>query len=127
MIKEKNSKAVEALYSKKTKVGMNLDPLTKEEIVKFLKKNLDVLTWSLEDMPGISKDIIQHHLIVNPERKPIQHRRRVLASKRNKAILEVSSPKIVKKVQKLMERIANLNRFVFKAIDKFIPFFKTLK
>ena len=42
-------------------------------------------------------------------------------------MLEVLSPKIVKKVQKLMERIANLNRFVFKAIDKCPPFFKTLK
>ena len=78
-------------------------------------------------MPGISRDIIQHHLNVNPERKPIQQRKRVLAPKLNKAMLEVSSPKIVKKVQKLMERIANLNKFVFKAIDKFLPFFKTLK
>lgn len=78
-------------------------------------------------MLGISRDIIQHHLNVNPERKPIQQRKRVLAPKLNKAMLEVSSPKIVKKVQKLMERIANLNKFVFKAIGKFLPFFKTLK
>ena len=29
---------------KKTKVGINLDPPMKEEIVKFLKKNLDIFT-----------------------------------------------------------------------------------
>ena len=118
---------IEEEPTKKTKLGMNLDPSTKEEIFKFLKKNIDIFTWCPEDMLGISRDIIQHHLNVNLERKPIQQRRRVLAPKRNKVMLEVSSPKIVKKVQKLMERIANLNRFVFKAIDKCPPFFKTLK
>ena len=36
-------------------------------------------------------------------------------------------PKTVKEVQKLAGRIAALNRFVFKATDKCLPFFKTLK
>ena len=53
MIEEKNLEAVEALETIKlverelmkiTKVRMSLDPLTKEEIAKFLKKNLDVFT-----------------------------------------------------------------------------------
>jgi len=36
-------------------------------------------------------------------------------------------PKTVKEVQKLTGRIAVLNRFVLKATDKCLPFFKTLK
>ena len=44
-----------------------------------------------------------------------------------KAILDMASPKTVKEVQKLTRRIAALNRFIFKAIDKCLPFFKTLK
>ena len=44
-----------------------------------------------------------------------------------KAILEISSPIIVKDVQKLMGRVAVLNKFVSKATDKCLPFFKTLK
>ena len=44
-----------------------------------------------------------------------------------KAILEISSPKTIKDVQKLMGRIAALNKFVSKATDKCLPFFKTLK
>ena len=44
-----------------------------------------------------------------------------------KAILETSSPKIIKEVRKLMERVMALNRFVSKATDKCLPFFKTLK
>ena len=39
-------------------------------------------------MPDISKDIIQHHLNVNPERKPIQQRRRVFTFERNRAIMD---------------------------------------
>lgn len=78
MIEEKNSKAVEALETieliegeptKVTKVGISLDPSTKEEIVRFLRKNLDILVWSHEDMPSIFEDIIQHRLNINPKKK----------------------------------------------------------
>ena len=37
------------------------------------------------------------------------------------------SPRTVKEVQKLIGRIATLNRFVSRATDKCLPFFKTLK
>lgn len=43
-----------------------------------------------------------------------------------KAILEMSSPKIVKEVQKLTGRVVALNRFISKATNKCLPFFKTL-
>nr|XP_023884357.1 uncharacterized protein LOC111996604 [Quercus suber] len=43
------------------------------------------------------------------------------------AILNMTSPKSVKEVQKLTGRIAALNRFVSRATDKCLPFFKTLK
>ncbi|XP_075662897.1 uncharacterized protein LOC142632353 [Castanea sativa] len=39
----------------------------------------------------------------------------------------MTSPKTVKEVQKLTGRIVALNRFVSKATDKCLPFFKTLK
>ena len=47
--------------------------------------------------------------------------------KKVQAILNMTSPKTVKEVQKLIGRIAALNRFVSKATDKCLPFFKTLK
>ena len=43
-----------------------------------------------------------------------------------RAILNMTSPKIVKEVQKLTRRIAALNKFVSRATDKCLPFFKTL-
>ena len=44
-----------------------------------------------------------------------------------RAILEMSSPRTIKEVQSLTGRVAALNRFVSKATDKCLPFFKTLK
>ena len=47
--------------------------------------------------------------------------------KKVKAILEMSLPRTTKEVQSLTGRVAALNRFVSKATDKCLPFFKTLK
>ena len=44
-----------------------------------------------------------------------------------RAILEMSSLKTIKEVQSLTGKVVALNRFVLKATDKFLPFFKTLK
>ena len=47
--------------------------------------------------------------------------------KKVQAIINMTSPRTVKEVQKLTRRIATLNRFVSRATDKCLPFFKTLK
>jgi len=39
----------------------------------------------------------------------------------------MTPPKNVKEVQSLNGRVAGLNRFVSRAMDKCLPFFKTLK
>ena len=48
-------------------------------------------------------------------------------SKKGKAILDMTSPKSMKEVQRLIGRIAALNKIVSKATNKCLPFFKTLK
>ena len=48
-------------------------------------------------------------------------------SEKVQAIINMASLRTVKEVQKLTGRIATLNRFVSKATDKCLPFFKTLK
>ena len=57
--------------AKTTQVGTSLNPKTKEEIISFLKDNLDMFAWSHEVMPGIPENIIQHRLNVDPEKKPV--------------------------------------------------------
>ncbi|GJR66417.1 reverse transcriptase domain-containing protein [Tanacetum coccineum] len=43
------------------------------------------------------------------------------------AVLSLSSPKCLKDVQKLNGKLASLNRFLAKSVEKSLPFFKTLK
>ena len=83
MIEEKEEEKVEALETvelidrepmKTTRVGMTMSADTKKKLVQFLKENLDIFTWSHEDMPDTSPEIIQHKLDVDPEKKPVQQR-----------------------------------------------------
>ena len=48
-------------------------------------------------------------------------------SEKVRAIIDMTSPRTIKEVQKLTGRIAALNKFVSRATDKCLPFFKTLK
>ena len=57
--------------TKTTRIGTTLSPAMRARLVQFLKENLDVFAWSHENMPGISPEVIQHKLNVNPERKPV--------------------------------------------------------
>ena len=72
--KAKNVELVEGDPSKTTKVGKELQLSLKEEMVKFLKRNLNVFAWSHEDMLGIDDGVIKHRLNINPMKKPIQQR-----------------------------------------------------
>ena len=44
-----------------------------------------------------------------------------------KAVIEIKSPKTIKEVQILTRKIAALNKFISRATDKCMPFFKVLK
>ena len=97
IIKEKSPETIEALETvelvegeptKVKNIGANLSPGMKKGVVEFLKRNLDVFAWSHKDMPGISENVIQHQLNMDPGKKPVQQRRKVFALERNKAIMD---------------------------------------
>ena len=67
MIEENEEEKVEALETvelvdreqmKTTRVGTIMNVDTRKKLVQFLKENLDIFSWSHEDMPGISLEII---------------------------------------------------------------------
>ena len=41
-----------------TKFGADLEEKTKKDLVRFLKKSIDVFAWSHEDMLGIDPSVI---------------------------------------------------------------------
>ena len=48
-------------------MGTQLPKLVKEEIVKCLRENLDVFSYTPNDMPRINPVVICHHLNVDPQ------------------------------------------------------------
>ena len=87
-------------------VRAQLPPQEKEELIKFLKRNIDVFAWDAYDTSGIDPAFICHYLNVNssitpkkqPPRRPSREhadaiRDEVLKFKRAGAIKEVFYPK----------------------------------
>ena len=51
-------------------VGSQLPQQEREELVEFLRRNIDVFAWNAYEAPGVDPDFICHHLNVNPLTAP---------------------------------------------------------
>ena len=47
-------------------VGAQLPLQENEQLVEFLRENVDVFTWSTYEAPGVDPSFICHHLNINP-------------------------------------------------------------
>ena len=47
-------------------VGAQLPPQEKEELIEFLRRNIDVFAWDAYEALGVDPNFICHHLNVNP-------------------------------------------------------------
>ena len=73
---------------KSTRIGTSMKEKMKEDLVQFLRKNIDVFAWSHENMPGIDLSVITHRLNVYPFSKHVRQKKRVFAPERDNAIKE---------------------------------------
>ena len=71
-----------------TRVGVDLEEKTKKDLVRFLRKSIDVFAWSHEYMPGIDPSVITHRVNVYPSSKLVWQKKRVFAPERDNAIKE---------------------------------------
>jgi hypothetical protein len=55
-------------------ISQDLTPNKETELLSFLDKNNDVFVWRTSDLIGVSRDIIEHKLQVNPTAKPRKQR-----------------------------------------------------
>ena len=62
-----------------TRVEVDLKEKIKKDLVRFLKKSIDVFSWSHGDMLGIDSSVITHSLNVCPSSKPMRQKKRVFA------------------------------------------------
>ena len=118
----------------KKQIGRNVEVYVDDVLVKSRKEE-----DHLDDLRETFNTLRQYHMKLNPSKCAfgissgkflgfIVSQRGIEANpEKVRAILEMSSPRTTKEVQSLTGRVAALNRFVFKATDKCLPFFKTLK
>ena len=78
----------EGNLEKFTRIGTSMKEKTKQDLVQFLRENIDVFAWSYEDMSGIDPSVITHRLNVYPSSKPVQQKKGVFAPERDNAIKE---------------------------------------
>ena len=125
-------KLVNKMFRKQ--IERNMEAYVNDILVKSKEK-----LAHLEDLKEMFATLRQHQMKLNPSkcafgvasgkflRFMVSQRGIEANPEKVRAILKMTSPKTVKEVQKLTRRIAAFNRFVFRATNKCLPFFKTLK
>ena len=53
-------------------ISHDLTPEERKKFERILTKKKIVFAWSYEDMPGLDRDITEHHIPTHPEVKPIK-------------------------------------------------------
>ena len=67
-------------------VGVQLPLQEKQELIEFLRKNVDVFAWNTYEAPRVDPDFICHHLNVNPSITPRKQPPRRLSKDHYKAV-----------------------------------------
>ena len=57
-------------------IGSKLAEGIRCPLIHFLKQNMEVFAWKLEDMGGVDLAVITHKLNINPSYKPVKQKRR---------------------------------------------------
>ena len=57
-------------------IGTNLEPEQEKALVSFLCTNRKVFAWEPNQLAGVPRDVIQHHLNVCPNVRPVKQKAR---------------------------------------------------
>ena len=65
-------------------IGKGLEESEEARLIQFLRNNQDVFAWSSLDLRGVSQEVIEHELRVNPKAKPVKQGQRTMSEERKK-------------------------------------------
>ena len=57
-------------------------------LITFMWANVDVFAWQASDIPGVPREVIEHHLAVCPHARPVKQKVRKQALERHEFIAE---------------------------------------
>ena len=66
-------------------IGKGLGEAEEARLIQFLRNNQDVFARSSSDLRGVSREVIEHELRVNPKVKPVKQGQRTMSEERQKA------------------------------------------
>jgi hypothetical protein len=72
----------QAMPDRKVIIGANLSKEEDTELIETLAKNKDIFAWSASNLKGVSREIIQHALDINPKMRPKKQQQRKMSKDR---------------------------------------------
>lgn len=66
-------------------IGKGLEEAEESRLIQFFRNNQDVFAWSSSDLRGVSWEVMEHELKVDPKVKPRKQRLRTMSEDRKKA------------------------------------------
>ncbi|WJX60185.1 hypothetical protein P8452_45419 [Trifolium repens] len=55
-----------------TYISAIIDPNLKVKVIELLKEYKDCFAWDYSEMPGLSKELVEHRLPLRPDKKPVK-------------------------------------------------------
>lgn len=68
-------------------IGAGL-PQDQEALVGFLRVNKDVFAWEASDLVGVPREVIEHHLVVCPNARPVKQKAQRQAQEKQAFIVQ---------------------------------------
>ena len=69
-------------------IGAGLDPGQEEALVRFLRANKEIFAWEPNQLVGVPREVIQHHLRVCPSMRPVKQRARRQSAEKQAFIVQ---------------------------------------
>lgn len=63
-------------------IGKGLEEAEEARLIQFLRNNQDVFAWSSTELKGVSRDVMEHVLKVDPKTKPKKQCLRIMSEER---------------------------------------------
>ena len=55
-------------------IGANLEPEQEKALIRFLHANKKVFAWEPDQLAGVPREVIEHHLAVCPHARPVKQK-----------------------------------------------------
>ena len=53
-------------------IGANLEPEQEKALIRFLRANKELFAWEPDQLAGVPREVIEHHLNVCPNVRPVK-------------------------------------------------------